>query len=300
MQFDVFDRVLKFMELMAQSTGATRQEICDLLRLSMRSFYRYLEFFENAGFRIVRQGKRYSFDANSPYFRKLTAYNFFSQEETDALLALLKNDPQGNELYQKLLRQKKWHVKNQYVVDRDYADKFAMLSEAVRDKRMIVMHNYSSVKSSSVTDRIVEPYLIMGSNDSIRCYEISARTNKTFRISRIGAVELMPVNWIHEDKHTPLYTDAFNFSGEELLPVEVYLNFRAVSLLTEEFPGCAPYITRKNAKEWLLRMEVCDYRGIGRFCLGLFRDVVPVGSEAFLNYLEKESEGLYARFAKKD
>ena len=297
MQFDAFDRILKFLELMAQPAGATKQEVCDMLGISVRSFYRYLEFFTNVGFKVVRLKNRYSFDANSPYFRKLTAYNFFSQEELDAVLALMETSSQSDSkvklLYQKLIRQKKWHVRNPYVVDKAYDDKVELLAEAIRDKKIVILHDYSSVKSSTVTDRIVEPYLFMGDNDSVRCYEHISGMNKMFRLSRIGSIELMPVNWIYENRHTQFYTDAFNFSGDTLYPVEVRLNFRAVRLLKEEYPGCSQYLFRLSENEWELKMNVCDFKGIGRFCLGLFRDVTPLGGQEFLDYLNKEVRDLY-------
>ena len=40
-------------------------------------------------------------------------------------------------------------------------------------------------------------------------------------------------------------------------------------------------------------MNVCDFKGIGRFCLGLFRDVTPLGGQEFLDYLNKEVRDLY-------
>ena len=299
MQFDAFDRILKFLELMAQPTGATRQVVCDTLGISVRSFYRYLEYFTNVGFKVVRLKDCYFFDANSPYLRKLTAHNFFSQEEIDAVLSLMEassqSDPKIKLLYQKLMRQKKWHVRNPFVVDKTYDDKVELLAEAIRDKKIVILHNYSSVKSGSVTDRIVEPYLFMGDNDSVRCYEHSSGMNKMFRLSRVGSIELMPVNWVYENRHTQFYTDAFNFSGEMLYPVEMRLNFRATRLLAEEYPGCSQYLFRRSENEWELKMNVCDFKGIGRFCLGLFRDVTPIGGQDFLDYLNREVNDLCRR-----
>ena len=183
------------------------------------------------------------------------------------------------------LQQKKWHIRNQHLIDKEYTEKVELLNTAISEKRMVILHNYSSVKSNTISDRIVEPYVFMGNNDSVRCYEHSTQTDKTFRLSRIGSVELMPINWIHEDRHGQVFTDAFNFSGERQFPVEICLNFRAVRLLVEEYPGCTPYVMRKSGTEWRLKMNVCDFRGIGRFCLGLFKDVKPIGSQAFLDYL---------------
>lgn len=286
---EIFDNFLKFIELMTQRDGVTKQEVCDVLGISVRTFYRYLEYFRNAGFNIVKTRQRFSFDASSPYFRQIMAFNYFSQEEINTILEIMEHSPRENErtevLYRRLLQQKKWHIRNQHLIDKEYTEKVELLNTAISEKRMVILHNYSSVKSNTISDRIVEPYVFMGNNDSVRCYEHSTQTDKTFRLSRIGSVELMPINWIHEDRHGQVFTDAFNFSGERQFPVEICLNFRAVRLLVEEYPGCTPYVMRKSGTEWRLKMNVCDFRGIGRFCLGLFKDVKPIGSQAFLDYL---------------
>jgi len=288
---ETFDNFLKFIELMTQRNGVTKQEVCDVLNISVRTFYRYLEYFKNAGFNIIKTKQRFSFDANSPYFRQIMAFNYFSQEEINTILEIIEHAPREHErtevLYRRLLQQKKWHIQNQHLIDKEYTEKVELLNTAISERRMVILHNYSSVKSNSITDRIVEPYIFMGNNDSVRCYEHSTQTDKTFRLSRIGSVELMPINWIHEDKHGKVFTDAFNFSGEKQYPIELSLNFRAVRLLVEEYPGCTPYVTRKSGTEWRLKMNVCDFRGIGRFCLGLFKDVKPKGSQAFLDYLNE-------------
>ncbi len=296
MQNELFDKLLKFIELMTQQNGTTRQEICNSLNISVRSFYRYIEYFKNAGFNVIQVKKNYSFNSNSPFFRKIMAFNFFSKEEIDAILEIMEQTPCKDEktevLYRRLLHQKKWHTKNQYIIDKEYTEKVEILNTAISEKKLVVFHNYSSVRSKSITDRIVEPYNFMGHNDSVRCFELSTGGNKTFRLSRIGSIELLPVNWYNEEKHNEFFVDAFNFSGESQYPVEVKLNFRAVRLLVEEYPSCAHFLTRKSNEEWVLKMNVCDFRGIGRFCIGLFRDVKPIGSQAFLDYLNNEMKEL--------
>jgi hypothetical protein len=220
--------------------------------------------------------------------------------EINTILEIMEHSPRENVrtevLYRRLLQQKKWHIRNQHLIDKEYTEQVELLNTAISEKRMVILHNYSSVKSNTISDRIVEPYVFMGNNDSVRCYEHSTQTDKTFRLSRIGSVELMPINWIHEDRHGQVFTDAFNFSGERQFPVEICLNFRAVRLLVEEYPGCTPYVMRKSGTEWRLKMNVCDFRGIGRFCLGLFKDVKPIGSQAFLDYL-KENENRCPTFS---
>ena len=45
---------------------------------------------------------------------------------------------------------------------------------------MLRFVDYSSPHSHSVTNRVVEPFLLMNNNQDVRCHEIETRTNKTF------------------------------------------------------------------------------------------------------------------------
>ena len=73
-----------------------------------------------------------------------------------------------------------------------------VLKDAMNRKCMCMLRNYSSPHSKTVSDRIVEPFLFMNNGLDIRCHEIKSHTNKTFKLARIGEVELLDVEWIAE------------------------------------------------------------------------------------------------------
>ena len=74
--------------------------------------------------------------------------------------------------------------------------------------------DYSSPHSHSVTNRVVEPFLLMNNNQDVRCHEIETRTNKTFRLNRIQHIETLNTQWIYECYHRQVFTDIFMFSSE--------------------------------------------------------------------------------------
>ena len=43
--------------------------------------------------------------------------------------------------------------------------------------------------------------------------------------------------------------------------------------MIEEYPLSRPLFRQEDDKHWLLSMDVCEYRGIGRFVLGLYDDI---------------------------
>ncbi|MBP3775147.1 MAG: WYL domain-containing protein [Bacteroidaceae bacterium] len=280
------------MELLTRQGGATLEELSHSLGITARSVYRYIEFYRETGFGILREGQRYMLDPKSPFFRKVAGGAYFSEDEVDTLLHVIeqtdRHDSQTDLLHSKLMRQSKWRVMSRYVSNRTYADNVRFLYKAVADHRMVKLHQYKSLRSGTVSDRIVEPYAFLGDKDSVRCYEPSSQENKTFRVSRIGVVELLPVHWNDAARHDTLFTDSFHFSGDRYHEVRVRLDFLAVQLLLEEYPACEVDLRPLDETHWLLHTRVCSFKGIGRFCLSLPRNVQVLGEDDFVEYFHDE------------
>ena len=98
----------------------------------------------------------------------------------------------------------------------EQAGNVSVLYDAIKTKNKVVLHNYSSPHSNTVASRVVEPFMFLPGNDEVRCYEASTGMNKTFKVARMGTVEMLLDPWEHEADHKRMYTDIFMFSGEEL------------------------------------------------------------------------------------
>jgi hypothetical protein len=105
-------------------------------------------------------------------------------------------------------------------------------------------------------------------------------------------IEELDTSWLHEDKHRQVFTDIFMFSGEERHHVRLRLGLLSRNLFIEEFPQGTKYITPDGDGKWILDIDVCDYRGLGRFVLGLFRDIDIVEGDDFRAYMRKEIDAL--------
>ena len=86
-----------------------------------------------------------------------------------------------------------------------------------------------------MSNRIVEPYMFINQNNEVRCYELTTKTNKTFKITRIESIEQLDLLWSHESEHAPFYCDLFGFTGEEKHPISLLLDQLATSILLEEY-----------------------------------------------------------------
>jgi hypothetical protein len=73
-------------------------------------------------------------------------------------------------------------------------------------------------------------------------------------------------------------------TGFDQYRVRIRLGMMAHNLLLEEYP-LAERDTTKDGDGWVLDTMVCNYRGVGRFVLGLMDDVEVLESEEFKKYL---------------
>ena len=155
-----------------------------------------------------------------------------------------------------------------------------------------MLKDYSSPNSDRTDNRLVEPYLFLAENSEVRCYEINSGMNKTFKVGRAGSVEVLDLLWAHKDKHAPFFTDLFHFSGEHRFEVTLLLGRLATSLLLEEFPAAEDQLVLCDDGRHRLTTEVCSFKGVGRFVLGLYDDIEVTGSPEFIQYLKNHIQNL--------
>ena len=267
--------------------------------MSRRTLYRYLELFRDTGFEVVKQGNVYRLDKSSPFFKEITQLVHFTEDEALALRHVLDMasdaDVQVRHLRHKLERIYDFGILNAMEAYPVQAGNLQRLYEAVKLHRQVVLHDYSSSHSNRVDDRAVEPYCFLENHAAVRCYELRSGQNKTFKVSRIGRVEVLDLLWSHEEQHARVYTDLFRFSGEERLPVVLRLGRLSCNLLKEEYPQAARQLRPDGDGRWLLSTEVCSFQGVARFVLGLYEDIEVLESPEFKAFLQEKIQGLTAK-----
>lgn len=291
MELGKFNRQLQLLALLARSRGLSVTQVAERTGLTRRTIYRYIEAFREAGFIVEERGARYSLSPASHFFRDVTELIHFTDDEALALNGILNsvydNSPQVRHLREKLSRLYDERVLAEHGIDRHIARNLSQLFRAVSEERICVLKGYSSPHSGKTSDRIVEPYLFLSQNSEVRCYEHASGQNKTFKIGRAADVELLDLNWTYKDRHRPIFTDLFHFSGERRMRVRLLLGRLATSLLLEEHPSSEKQLTPQPDGRHLLDTEVCSYVGIGRFVLGLSDDVEIVEPSDFRDYVRE-------------
>lgn len=290
MRHDHLKRELDLLLLLIQNRHYTTDEICKEVGISRRSLYYYIDFFRQSGFVIEKHKQYYFISRESPFFKEIFDLVQFTDEEAVLMRELLNNSEiktiRMKELSKKLERFYDFRILQNEKMRKNVSRIMRTLHEAIKFKQQVKIIGYSSPHSKSVSDRIVEPYLFMNNNNEVRCHELSSGTNKTFKLSRMNAVEILDSPWEFEDKHKAVYTDIFSFSGEEHRLVEMKLGLLSHNLMVEEYPEALPAMVPTEDGKWLFRTEVCSYLGIGRFVLGLYDDIDVIGDEGFIAYLK--------------
>lgn len=297
MRHDKLEKQLDLMLLLTENRGNNVDQICGRLGLSRRNFYYYLEFFRDCGFHVEkRAGGVYTIGRESPFFRRLIDRVSLTEAEVIVMQRLLAGVTERNAVVEGL-RQKLKGYYDFSILDESPANEEAslmvdQLHEAIKYKRMVVLHGYSSPHGQSHRDRLVEPFMLMDGNQDVRCFEPASQMNKTFKVARIGSVELLQDEWRFEAQHRQMHTDIFMFSSEETHTVELLMGRLSHDLLVEERPRAAGYLSPQDNDHWTLRLPVCNYAGIGRFVLGLMEDIEVKGDEGFREFLKQRIEAM--------
>ncbi len=161
------------------------------------------------------------------------------------------------------------------------------LNEAINEEKEVILHNYSSSNSNELRDRHVEPFAFLSGNAYVWCYDLDDRTNKLFRVSRMGNVQITQEGWTMKSQHEKGKTDIFHFTGTEEIRVKVQLDQMAKNLLVEEYPDAVNELTRGVNDSWILETVCRQIYGIGRFYVGLVEHIRIIDAPELEQYAKQ-------------
>jgi predicted DNA-binding transcriptional regulator YafY len=295
------ERLLRLMKLLTANNSLTVDEIAAKLAISQRTVYRYIDTFREAGFVIKKTDNFPKLDKSSRYFKDISELIHFTEEEAYILKSAIENIDENNLLKQNL-KKKLYTVYNynilaETIVSGKNGKNVQQLVEAIENKRPVILRNYSSAHGNDIRDRFVEAYAFTTNYVQVWCYCPEEDTNKLFKISRIGLVEILPENWLCEEKHKAGIIDIFRMNSRDIKHVKLKLGLRSANLLMEEFPLSIKKLNKLPNNEWLLDTEVCSFYGVGRFVMGLLEDVEIIDSPDFLTYIQERIKNFQNKIA---
>lgn len=282
---------LRLMKMLQNNSTLSIDEIAARLEVVPRTIYRYIDTLKESGFTVINiKGDIYSLvemPQPAPEFDKLV---YFSDEESYLVNGLIDALSPTNALKAGLRKKLAVIYDNTGIegfVDRkSNAAHVASLRKAAQEKKMVILHNYESANSNMVRDRLVEPFGFTNDFIEVWAYDTESKSNKLFKVQRIGEVEITERAWEYEISHRKQGRDIFRMTGYANSSVRMQLTVRAKNLLIEEYPLAEKEITR-DGNYWILDTVVNDFAGICRYYVGLIPEIKVLEGEEFLEYVRK-------------
>ncbi len=288
-----FRRLLEMLMYLSCGIKRTIGEIAERFGISERSAHRYIQTFRNAGFVIPKPDDGlYYIDKSSPYFREISELLHFSREEAHILQRAIHSIEDENSLKSNLVRKLYALYDFERVADTIVRPENSVnvhtLMGAIRRRQQVVLKDYKSANSNEIGDREIEPFRFTTNYVAVWGYDLRDGQNKTFKISRIRAVETTGNPWRFESQHTEMPMDVFRISAAQKRSVTLLLSLRAKELLTEEYP-LAENCIEPHGDRYLFRCETYGFEGVGRFVLGLCSEIEIVEPEALKSFIREKA-----------
>lgn len=296
MDSTILERHLRLITLLVDNSRYTLDDLSERLETSKRTVYRYIEQLDMIGFIIENHQGIYSINPASPFIKSVAKATKFTGMEIDIMNQLLAEADPTNMAVRKL-RHKFHSLYNGIIETGERQERLMIMNvetlyNAIRHRRQVIIHDYLSLNSQTVSDRIVEPYKFLSGTTEIRCLELGSLLRKTFKLQRIqGKVEELDKKWEHPTLHVDYYTDIFGFSSEKRERITLRLGALSTRILMEEYGVDRQQFTLCDDGTSLITLHVCSYKGVTRYVLGLMDDIQIVDNDRFRHHLSNIIKG---------
>jgi predicted DNA-binding transcriptional regulator YafY len=288
-------KILRVFQLIGllKGGGRTVEQLAQQLDTTPRTIYRYYKLLEEIGF-IIDQ------DFHGRYFihqeEGENPEDRFTLEEVSILRQLV--DSGTNKLHPlrgALLKKLAFHSEAKELPEQflklRVAKMFRSLSEAVEEGKQVILKNYHSANSQEITDRLVEPFQFGEGFQSVQALDTKDKQCKYFKLERIGEVMILDKPFKFQKLHEKSSTDIFGISGKKETWINLNLSLRAYVLLREEYPLSLPYLEKIETAEertYVFHAPVLNFKGVGRFVMGLADEITIVSPPEFKNYIKEK------------
>ena len=319
-------RILRLIVLLSGNRIYTVDELAAELNTSQRTIYRYIDTFKEAGFVVEKvDDYKYRLVSLGPGVKDLHNIVYFSPEEAFIVNRLIDSLDPSNSLKRELKKKLSAIYDKTSIADftdrPSTAKKVQTLVEAIRDKKVVRLVDYSSSYSGKTADHLVEPYEMTSNYAGVWAYDLTDGKNKRFIVLRMGDVEKTLDSWTMAHAHRSLPMDVFRFHGEKEYHVVLRLNTLAKNLLVEEYPLAEKNLYAQNGlmeadmvvcqeilelpphdmeneeeEYWIWDGMVRGLDGVGRFVMGLEGNVEVMEGDELIAYLKRHADHINSTY----
>jgi len=283
-------RILHLIRLLNSTPRRKASQLMQILGQSKSSFYRDMEMLERLGYIWDK-------DQNDGYFLQLKLErgqkSVLEPDELFFLQDLLQQTSANSPQAQAILHKFDLNLNMIPLADalpQLHANRILQLVRAALETQSnILIKGYHSLSSESVGNRRVEPLEITPDYRYLIGWDMDKERQSQFKLSRIQDIEFIEGKVAPGRLASPM--DLFGLTGPEWLDVKLRLSNTAHHLLIEEFPLVRTHIRRRHDGIFF-EGQVRNWKGIGRFILGLPGEITVIAPEALRVYLrERVGEG---------
>jgi predicted DNA-binding transcriptional regulator YafY len=276
--------------MLSSNVDYTTNELASNLDITERSTFRYIRSFKDSGFAIQKRGCNVHKLIKMPVKQiNLSELIHLSAEEAHILHTLLMSISGDSQvlvnLEKKLTALFDATSVTEIIGNKTAAESLMRLREAMDEKTQVILKDYKSGHTMTVSDRLIEPYGFSTNYCDVYAFEVATGMNKTFKVSRIGFVMPVHTEWKHEDMHEMIEPDCFRMNGKKRISVTLKMTLKAKNLLVEEYPLASRDLTFEDGY-WWLRTTVKDLAGVGRFVIGLADQIEVIDSPYLTMHIE--------------
>lgn len=270
-------RVLQLISILKSGPPKSVRFLAQHMDCTDRTLYRYLALLEQVGFALVRDNnKRISI---VPADETGAELGFTSDENAlmkQLLLTAGKQHPLSDGIIKKLYVGSELKISGEHLLKAHLGQIVETLSEAILQRRQVLLRRYHSLNSGDIRDRLVEPIRFTENYRVLAAYEVKSGKNKFFNIERISSVDIGKRHFEHSAEHHYECPDVFGYAYENRqYPVELQLSLKAAVLLKEAHPMCAPLIKQEGGHQnrYRFKATVHHLEPVTRFVLANYEDV---------------------------
>lgn len=279
-------RIFRLIRLLNTRPYKTVPQLATILDTTRRSVYRYLDFLTEVGYLVDKDEQNRYFIMHEADQRRDTLLDsdeaYYIQ---DTLQQVAPDHPLVEQITAKLNKiQTLIPNANKLARVQTYKN-VQRISEAIDQGWRAYLKNYHSTSSQKITDRYIEPIHFDEDQTYLIAFDLDAQQQRQFKLDRVEGVELSGERITGQHKAMPV--DFFGFTGADWLSFNLRLSPIAYRLLIEEFPATRSFIAQAGST-YIFTAQVKDWRGVGRFVLGLPGEIHVLEPEEFKTYLKEE------------
>ncbi len=287
------ERLLRLMQYLSGNAYYTLDELSEKLEVSRRTLFRYIDTFRNAGFVVQRINEGiYRMESRRNSDVDLSKIVYFSKEEAFVVNSLIDalDDTNAMKHELKLKLSAVYEATNirKYTINKGASKTISNLSAAINNKKTVVLHHYSSSRSNIVKDYQVEPFAFTTNYLDVWAFDVNDKLNKTFKVARIGEVEVLEGEWTNESAHQEEPTDSFRSHSNQAFHVKLKLTQVAKNRMVEDYPLTAREISQ-GKDCWYFEGSVRSMEGVGRFVLSWPEHVSILEGEELRQFVREKA-----------